>query len=259
MKYNININQLALSELSTDIDVVDAAILDYIINICRSQSEKVGNRRILDKDGTVWTWVDFRSLLDEMPLLRIETKGALSRRIKKIEQNDFITTLKKRINGHITLFIKTNRRVDSLFSKSNRTVAENEQEEEKPVAENERIIITSNTIHHNTTSLEFFERFWEEYPLKKAKKYAEGIWLRKISPEIAPMIIEDVQKRKRYDHAWLKDGGSFVPHASTYLNQERWNDEITQPKTKDPHLSPGVTYTPGKYSGGTRLEISNGN
>ena len=259
MKYNININQLALSELSADMDVVDAAILDYIINICRSQSEKIDNRRILDKDGVSWTWVDFRSLLDEMPLLRIDTKGALSRRIGKIEQNEFITTLKKRINGHITLFIKTNRKVDSLFSKSNRPIAETEQGDEKPVAETERIIITSNTIHNSTTSLELFNQFWTEYPLKKAKKYAEGIWLRKINPEIAPMIIEDVKKRKLLDPQWIKDGGMFIPHASTYLNQERWNDEITPIRARTPILPLGTTYTPGKYAFKDPLEITNVN
>jgi DNA replication protein DnaC len=25
---------------------------------------------------------------------------------------------------------------------------------------------------------------------------------------------------------WTKDGGQFIPHAATWLNQERWNDEL---------------------------------
>ena len=27
-------------------------------------------------------------------------------------------------------------------------------------------------------------------------------------------------------HDWLKDNGQFIPHAATWLNGKRWNDEV---------------------------------
>ena len=252
MKYNININQLALCELSSDMDVVDASILDYLITMCRSQNEKIDNKRIIDKDGQSWTWIDLRSLLEDMPLLRISSRMALSTRLKKIEQNGFITTLRKRVKGHICLYVKTDRKVDSLYVKTDRPVRVDIQEDEKPVRETGPIINTSNTIHNDTRPLHYhFDQFWEEYPVKKAKKYAETIWFRKINPDIAQLIIEDVKRRKVQDSQWTKDGGMWIPHASTYLNQERWNDEITVGRGSDVKLPLGTMYTKGKFDNET--------
>ena len=77
MKYTIYINQKELSK--TDFDLVDAAILDYLYFICNSKNEKIEKQRI---NG--YTWVDYNKILTDNPLLRIKSKGALSRRIKKI-------------------------------------------------------------------------------------------------------------------------------------------------------------------------------
>ena len=43
------------------------------------------------------------------------------------------------------------------------------------------------------------------------------------------MIIEDVKKRKKEDSQWAK---GFIPHPTTYLNQERWEDEMS-PEVKN--------------------------
>ena len=33
---------------------------------------------------------------------------------------------------------------------------------------------------------------------------------------------------------WTKDGGQFIPHASTWLNGKRWEDELPQPAAAKP-------------------------
>ena len=77
-----------------------------------------------------------------------------------------------------------------------------------------------------------FDRFWVEYPRKVSKKKAWDIWKRlKPTPELAEKIIESVKLAKQTPQ-WKKDNGQFIPHPSTYLNQERWNDELGSPKTK---------------------------
>ncbi len=71
-----------------------------------------------------------------------------------------------------------------------------------------------------------FEEFWNIYPLKKNKKRATMIWHNKKLDCIADRLIEDVQQRVRSDKQWLIT--EFIPHASTYLQGERWNDETTK-------------------------------
>jgi hypothetical protein len=78
-------------------------------------------------------------------------------------------------------------------------------------------------------SIDHFELFWEVYPRKVAKKKALQIW-RRISP--APSLVEKIMsalKLARESDQWRKDDGRFIPHPTTWLNQERWNDEIRVP------------------------------
>jgi hypothetical protein len=67
-----------------------------------------------------------------------------------------------------------------------------------------------------------FDEFWAAYPETKkvGKVAAEKAW-RKLKPDAALIatIIADVKKR-----AWHPDP-QFIPHASTYLNGRRWEDE----------------------------------
>ena len=77
-----------------------------------------------------------------------------------------------------------------------------------------------------------FEIFWKEYPNHKAKKKALQSWYRlKPTLELTQIIVEAVRKAKESPQ-WKKDNGQFIPHPTTYLNQERWNDELESPKTK---------------------------
>jgi len=242
MKYNIDINQLALMEISPNLDIFDAAILDYIIVMCRSANDKIEKKRIIDKNGDAWTWIDFSQLLKDLPILHFKSKGSVTPRIKKIEKVGYISTLSKRSKGHINLFIKMNGLADSLFIYVNRPIQLDEQGSQKPIHVAEPIIIL-NTIHNNTKTLELFDKFWEEYPNKTGKKPVREIWQKKIKPDIAEIIIEDVKKRKASDRRWI-DG--FIPNPSTYLNQERWNDEISPPK-KSSISATGPTVERGKY------------
>lgn len=76
------------------------------------------------------------------------------------------------------------------------------------------------------TALPDFERFWNEYPRKIAKKKAQQIWKR-INPsaELAKKIIDAVRSYKQTDQ-WKRDKGQYIPYPLTFLNQERWNDEF---------------------------------
>lgn len=70
-----------------------------------------------------------------------------------------------------------------------------------------------------------FDDFWNSYPVKVAKVKAKEIWKRKRLDCVADDIIAAVNAQKTKEKKWI-DG--FIPNPTTYLNQERWNDEIIQ-------------------------------
>jgi hypothetical protein len=70
-----------------------------------------------------------------------------------------------------------------------------------------------------------FRVFWAAYPRKVAKRAAEKAWGRlKPSSILVLVILADVEGRRKSEQ-WKKSGGQFIPHASTYLNGRRWEDE----------------------------------
>lgn len=71
-----------------------------------------------------------------------------------------------------------------------------------------------------------FDEFWELYPRKIAKKDARSAWQRiKVTQEIWERIVRSIEAHKRTE-SWLERGGIYIPYASTWLNGERWDDEI---------------------------------
>ncbi len=137
MKFNININQIALA--NTRLDIADGAILDYLYYLCSSPSPKIQQNRI---DG--YTWVNYRHLMSEMPLLRIKAKGAITPRIQRIEKEGFIRTRKDKRRR---IFVQLTGKIDSLFTKMNSTVHQNEH---PTIHETEHYNNTKN--NHNTKS-----------------------------------------------------------------------------------------------------------
>ena len=142
MKYTIYINQKELCK--TDFDLVDGAILDYLYFICNSKNEKIKKHRI---DG--YTWVDYKKILNDIPMMRIKSKGALSRRVKKMEDTGFIKSIERRKNGHKLKYFALTKKSNSLFIQSNNPIRENENPihlNTYPIDENEPI----NTIKDYT-------------------------------------------------------------------------------------------------------------
>lgn len=67
-----------------------------------------------------------------------------------------------------------------------------------------------------------FEDFWAVYPRREVKKEAYRIWIRRGLDRIADQIIADVQARK--GNVWTER--RFTPMPTTYLNGDRWLDEV---------------------------------
>ena len=73
---------------------------------------------------------------------------------------------------------------------------------------------------------ERFERFWSSYPRKQGKGNARKVF-EKINPseDLFARMLSAVERASQ-SHQWKKDGGQYIPLPSTWLNQERWDDEF---------------------------------
>lgn len=73
---------------------------------------------------------------------------------------------------------------------------------------------------------ELFNSFWKEYPKKISKVVAEKAFHKhNPTPELLEKMLLSIQEQKKSDQ-WLRDGGQFIPHPTTWLNQKRWEDEV---------------------------------
>ena len=72
---------------------------------------------------------------------------------------------------------------------------------------------------------ERFDKFWKAYPKKNGKGYARKIFL-KIAPdeELFKRMMSALEAAKRCEQ-WTKEHGQYIPYPSTWLNQERWDDD----------------------------------
>lgn len=69
-----------------------------------------------------------------------------------------------------------------------------------------------------------FARFWSAYPRRVGKPAAARAFARHDpSEELLAAMLAAIDRQRKSDQ-WTKDGGEFIPHPSTWLNQRRWED-----------------------------------
>lgn len=98
---------------------------------------------------------------------------------------------------------------------------------------------------------EAFEVFWKLYPNKKSKKDARKAWEKlKPSAELRHTLMTALGNH-RISRDWTKDDGQYVPMASTWLNGERWTDELVPASAAKPSAFNNLpNHTPDMYQGG---------
>lgn len=84
-----------------------------------------------------------------------------------------------------------------------------------------------------------FEDFWKLYPKKKDKKKARAVWERDKLDRFADEILANLSARTDWNDP------KFIPHPTTYLNGERWTDEVD---------SEGLQMTTADYA--AKLELT---
>ena len=72
---------------------------------------------------------------------------------------------------------------------------------------------------------ERFDRFWSAYPRKTGKDAARKAFARrKVTEELLQQMLDAIEAQ-RGSEQWQRNGGQFIPHPATWLNQGRWEDE----------------------------------
>jgi len=77
---------------------------------------------------------------------------------------------------------------------------------------------------YNISVNDGFEDFWKAYPRKVNKREAQEKWNKAKLPELI-FVLKAIEDQKKTDQ-WQRDNGKFIPHPSTWINKERWTDEI---------------------------------
>lgn len=101
-------------------------------------------------------------------------------------------------------------------------------------SERVHVVPSNKTKKQDYEQDEHFDTFWNVYPRKTNKQGAKKAW-DKIKPDemLTASIMLALVKQEKSDQ-WAKDNGKFIPHASTWLNQERWNDEMPGKAVRKP-------------------------
>jgi len=85
MKYNIRINQYAIINNGFDLDLIDAAILDFFESFVHT-----GKMATLYHNNKSYYWFDYKKIIEEMPMLGIKSKDGVYRRIKSMCEQELL-------------------------------------------------------------------------------------------------------------------------------------------------------------------------
>lgn len=71
-----------------------------------------------------------------------------------------------------------------------------------------------------------FDAFWSAYPRKVGKGVAFKSFEKiKVDEALLNQMLKAISEQVKSEQ-WRKESGRYIPNPSTWLNQERWNDEV---------------------------------
>lgn len=199
MKYYININQLVLSR--TNLDIKDAAILDYLKAFCASDDKSVKQLKIEENGITYsYTWINFNYLIKQMPLLKINQKASISERLVKISKAGYIKTFKAPDNS---LYVRLTENIKKLdFYREKESVSLNKQGVSENNTEvlaktNSTISILNNNISNKEKYNNLEQRIHDDFDLaEKAEQYKKDKPLSEATKKKNREILERIRGKR---------------------------------------------------------------
>jgi predicted phage replisome organizer len=139
-------------------------------------------------------------------------------RLKEIQAQTARRVAKHRDNQKLLVSANTDVTLQLRYSNADVT----QQNKELRTQNKEQDVPTTEAVFDS------FSQFWLSYPKKIAKESARKAW-KKINLELFDTIMNALVQHKK-SAQWLKDDGQYIPMPATWLNQKRWEDEITKGK-----------------------------
>lgn len=156
------------------------------------------------------------------------SKNKVRRFLKYLETEQQIEQQKDRfITTVITILNYDNYQSDTPDDTAERQQKDSRRYINKNVKNDNNVKNGKKEERESVYSKEFLE-FWNVYPSKVGKGGAYQAWKKAKLPSLAE-ILKAVESQSSQEK-WKKDNGRFIPNPATWLNQCRWEDEITSIK-----------------------------
>lgn len=248
--------------LSKELNITSRTALNTLTSLInkgfiRKQASKGGNVSIYSINEKFLKDIflnceNFSQLTDNKPLQNVTVEQWKNSTVNS-EKNSRLTDNKDVVNyeknsqklcKNFTVNYEKISHNKNIYKNNNKNIyahSENEQvynHEDDKQKENDSL--SSNTIKQDTKNKAIkkqnkelnelqekqFDKFWQAYPKKVSKKEAQKSW-KKINPSLKlfEKILKALEMVKQTEQ-WKKDNGKYVPYPATWLNQERWTDEI---------------------------------
>lgn len=266
--------------LSKELNITSRTALNTLTSLInkgfiRKQASKGGNTSVYSinekflKDIFL-NYENFSQLTDNKPLQNVTVEQWKNSTVNS-EKNSQLTDNKDVVNyeknsqkpcKNFTVNYEKISHNKNIYKNNNKNIyahSENEQvynhEDDKQKEDDNH---SSNTIKQDTKNKAIkkqnkelnelqekqFDKFWQAYPKKVSKKQAQKSW-KKINPslELFEKILKALEMVKQTEQ-WEKDNGKFIPYPATWLNQERWTDEIKMMQDIKPVIEPKLKIKP---------------
>ena len=120
---------------------------------------------------------------------------------------------------------------------------------------------TNNTLDQKTgergeedlqkTTNDGFDVFWGSYPRRIGKGKCREWWRKHKPTEALQLQMQTAITAAKQTDQWQREGGKYIPHPYTWLNQGRWEDDYTSDASPD-GLSPAARHVKELMTHGRR-------
>lgn len=152
MKFNINVNQLAIVKSGIDVDIFDAIIIDYLIEFSKSDSiVKISEKNI------EFYWFSYDKIINDLPLLNLK-RDSVYRRMKRLSEIGLLIQFPESKKIGRSFFAITEKCKKLIFSENPNVGMKTETSDSNPTSrKNQQQTSDSNpdnySINNNNSSL----------------------------------------------------------------------------------------------------------
>lgn len=116
-----------------------------------------------------------------------------------------------------------NQQTETNENKPEQTSANSPKEKEKEKEKNKE---KENKKREQERTNALFDRFWFAYPRHQARSVAQKAFEKQNPDEALLTVMLQAIEKQKASPQWQENGGQFIPHPATWLNQRRWEDEV---------------------------------